>query len=579
MLGAMRLPRATSALVLLLDALTAACATHPANVVVVSLPTWYEDGGSYYQVSPDGQWALLAGRSGIRLATLSTGRVDTTVYRSRDEVRAAVGAAAESAWSAIAARSAGVPAAAQFGRSPDGSRVAYFVPGQDTLFAGPADRPKSYQLDGVITGFGWVPKGDLLYVLVLHPDGLSALDRINAETEAVQPIRDQLDAPPRPNTVAVSPDSRTLYLALASDTTPDPASRHRPGVRRDTDIYALDLGSGRLRPVAREPGDDIYPVVVGETLYWTQDRYADAIVILPAAGGEARPVLQGGMLPYWSADGKQLAYTTADYRLADWGLNLDAFVVAVDDSGRPTSSPAPIAAGYHEDFTPAWSPNGAWIAYHSHRPSTPVPLYESPGHTDDIYLRRPNAPMSQEIRLTDWGWETGMADWAPDGRHLVFDSWDQGGTPGLAKPWIVTVDTATGHLIDRRRLPLPGGVTGTRLASWSPRGDEIAFVAQEEPGRQALWVTSPEGRNARRLAEYDNWTYGGLDWTPDGQAIVFGALTGGRVQLFKIPRAGGTATPLTDDSACVMHPQVSPDGRWIAATRLLHEKVLRRAPL
>ena len=577
MLGAVKMPcRAVWALAL--DVLLAACATRPTTVVTLSLPTWYEDGGTYYDLSPDGQWALLAGRSGFRLVKLPAGQVDTVVYRSLDAVRAAVGARAESAWSAVESPRAELPPATQFQRSPDGSRVAYFIPGQDTLFAGPADHPKSYQLDGVVTGFGWVPKGDLLYVLLLRPDGLSALDRINLETQAVQPMREQLDAPPRSNRIAVSPDSRTLYLALASDTVPDPAVRHQPGAHRDTDIYALDLGSGELRPVVREPGDDIFPTIVGETLYWTHNRYSDAVVVLPAAGGEARPVIQGGMLPYWSADGKQLAYTSADYRLADWGLNLDAFVVSLNDSG-PTSPPTPIAAGYHEDFTPAWSPNGAWIAYHSHRPPTPLPLYDSPGHTDDIYLRRPNAPMSQEIRLTDWGGETGMADWAPDGRRLVFDSWDQGGPPGIAQPWIVTVDTATGRLVDRRRLPLPGGVTGTRLVSWSPKGDEIAFVAQEDPGRQALWVVSPEGRNPRRLVEYDNWTYGGLDWTPDGQTIVFGALASGRDQVFRIPRTGGVATPLTSDPASVMHPQVSPDGRWIAATRLLHRKLLWKVPL
>jgi Tol biopolymer transport system component len=564
---------------LALNSLILSCATRPTTVVTLSLPTWYEDGGAYYDVSPDGHWALLAGRSGIWLAKLPPGPTDTVAYPSLDPVRATVGPVETAAWSAVAPRTPELPANAQFRRSPDRSRVAYFVPGQDTLFAGPADRPWSFQLDGVITGLGWVPKGDLLYVLVLRPDGLSALDRINLDTQAVQPIREQLDAPPRSNNVAVSPDGRTLYLALASDTVPEPEARHRPDARRDTDIYALDLRSGRLRAVAREPGDDIYPMVAGETLYWTHNRYADAIVVLPAAGGEARAVLLGGMLPYWSADGARLAYTGADYRLADWGLNLDAFVVAVNDSGRPISRSTPIAAGYHEDFTPAWSPNGAWIAYHSHRPATPVPLYDSPGHTDDIYLRRPHAPMNQEIRLTDWGWETGMADWAPDGRHLVFDSWDQGGTPGIAKPWIVTVDTATGRLADRRRLPLPRGVAATRLASWSPKGDAIAFVAQERPGRQALWVTAPDGRGARRLVEYDNWTYGGLDWTPDGQSIVFGALAGGRVQIFKIRRTGTTATPLTSDSANVMHPQVSPDGRWIAATRLVHEKLLRRVPL
>ncbi len=540
--------------------LGSACTARPETAVTLSVPTWYEDGGSYYDVAPDGRRAVLAGRSGTWLVDLAARRADTAA-------------------SAPVPRPALVPPGASWRRSPDGARLAYFVPGQDTLFAGPADQPRSYQLDGAVTGFGWVPKGDVLYVLVLRPDGLSALDRINVETQAVQPTRERLDAPPRFNRIAISPDGRTLYLALASATVPDPADRHRPDARRDTDIYALDLRSGRLRAVAPDSGDDIYPIVVGDTLYWTHNHYADEVVILPADGGEVRPVIQRAMIPYWSADGKQLAYTNADYRLADWGLNLDAFVVSVNDSGRPIDSPRPIAAGYHEDFTPAWSPSGNWIAYHSHRPPTPVPMYDSPGHTDDIYLRRPNAPMSQEIRLTDWGWEIGMADWAPDGRRLLFDSWDQGGPPGIAKPWIVTLDTASGRLLDQRRLPLPREVRSTRLASWSPRGDEIAFVAQEGPRDQALWVTSPDGQRARKLVAYHNLTYAGLDWVPGGEAIVYGALAGDRIQLFRIPETGGSPTQLTQDPASVAHPQVSPNGRWIAATRLLHEKMLRRLRL
>jgi len=42
---------------------------------------------------------------------------------------------------------------------------------------------------------------------------------------------------------------------------------------------------------------------------------------------------------------------------------------------------------------------------------------------------------------------------------------------------------------------------------------------------------------------------------------------------------GGSAVQLTHDAANLLHPQVSPDGRWIAATRLEHRKSLNRKPL
>ncbi|MBI2614084.1 MAG: PD40 domain-containing protein [Gemmatimonadetes bacterium] len=556
-----------------------ACASGPETVYTLTPPTWFEDGWSFYDVSADGAWASYGARFGARLIDLKSGREDTTRYASPGALRAAGGPAGLIAWGGEAPSDLTVPEYAVTRLSPDGARLAYFVPGQTTLSAGPPGALQPYELDGVVTGVGWVTRGDLLYVLVWHPEGLSTLTRVNVETGAVQPIRERLDAPPRFNALAVSLDSRTVYLALASDALPAPADRHRPEADRDTDIYALDLASGRLRAVVEEPGDDFYPVIANGFLYWTHNDFTDEIVAVPADGGEARAVASGAQIPYFSSDGKQLAYTIGGWRIADWALNLDAAAVSVDDSARATAPPRPIVTGYHEDFTPAWSPDGRWLAYHSHRSRLPVPGYASAGSTDDIYLRRADAPMDTEIRLTDWGWEVGMADWSPDGRRLVFDSWDREGPAGVARPWIVTVDTATGRLVDQRRLALPRGVGGTLLASWSPAGDEIALVARETRDRQALWVVSVDGRSSRRVAELANTTYGGLDWTPDGGSLVYAALADGRLQLFRVARTGGAAIQLTRDRADLLHPQVSPDGRWVAATRMVHQKVLRRRKL
>jgi len=556
-----------------------ACAPSVETVYTLTPPTWFEDGWSYYAVSSDGAWAVYGARFGARLIGLGPGPADTNRHASPGALRAAGGPAALITWGGEPPPGVTVPENAVTRLSPGGTRLAVFLPGQTTLSAGPPDALRRYEMDGVVTGLGWVTLGDLLYVLVLHPDGLSTLNRINVETGTVHPMREGLDAPHRFNALAVSADSRAVYLALASDTVPAPADRHQPQAERDTDIYALDFANWRLQPVVDEPGDDFYPVIAGEYLYWTHNTFTDDVVAVPASGGEARVVVSGAQLPYWSPDGKELAYTIGGWRIADWALNLDAAAVAVDDSARATSPPRPVVTGYHEDFTPAWSPDGRWLAYHSHRASLPVPSYASPGSTDDIYLRRADAPMDAELRLTDWGWEVGMADWSPDSRRLVFDSWDRNGAAGVARPWIVTVDSATGGLTDRRRLTLPRGADGTLLASWSPKSEEIALMVRETSDRQALWIVSADGRTSRKVTEFTNTTYGGLDWSPDGQSLVYAALTGGRLQLFRVARTGGAATQLTREPADLLHPQVSPDGRWIAATRSVHGKVLRRLKL
>jgi Tol biopolymer transport system component len=271
-----------------------------------------------------------------------------------------------------------------------------------------------------------------------------------------------------------------------------------------------------------------------------------------------------------------MAFTYGGWRLADWALNLDAGVVGMDSQARRTSKMKPIITGYHEDFTPAWSPDGKWIAYHSHRSRTPVSFYEAAGSTDDLYLRRVSGEPSEEIRLTDFGWEDGVADWSPDSRQLVFDSWERGGPQGVSKPWIVTIDPSNGKRVRVERLPLPDPIKNATGESWSPKGDEIAFEERTEGNGRILWVVSTDGKRAEKLVEYTSSTYGGLDWMPDGKTIVYGALAGERMQLFAIPRSGGPPQQLTNDPANLMHPQVSPDGRWIACTRMAQSKEIRR---
>jgi Tol biopolymer transport system component len=88
-----------------------------------------------------------------------------------------------------------------------------------------------------------------------------------------------------------------------------------------------------------------------------------------------------------------------------------------------------------------------------------------------------------------------------------------------------------------------------------------------------------DGRSARKVVEYPLRTYGGVSWTPDGRTLVYPALVKGRMQLFAVSAAGGTPRQLTHDSANIFTPRVSPDGRLVAATRIMHRKEIWRMPL
>jgi hypothetical protein len=388
-----------------------------------------------------------------------------------------------------------------------------------------------------------------------------------------------LDAEAGGTTIAVAADGRRAYVALATDRTPMPEERHDPRADRDLDIYELDLVTGTRRVIASTTGDDANPLLVGGHLHWTSTRVTASVVALPINGGEPHSVADDAQAPTWHPNGRQIGYFYGDWRAADWALNWDGGALQVDSGAQPTSPPAPLIVGYHEDFPPVWSPNGRWFAYHSHRSNRPVASYADSGATDDIYLRAAGAPAAAEVRLTDFGLEAGSPDWSPDGTRLVFTSFDRSLGTRHSFPFVIGLDTAAGRATSSVRLPLPPALTGAEMAAWSPAGEEIAIEEAMPGGRHALWVIRSDGTAARKLVDYPMRTYGGVDWTPDGKTLIYTALSGNRMQLFAIPAAGGVPRRLTSGTAHLLHPQVSPDGRWIAATRLTHEIQVRRMAL
>jgi WD40-like Beta Propeller Repeat len=565
------------------------------TVYTISPPTWFEDGWSYYEVAADERLALFGARFGLRLIDLERGVEDSATLRGPlDKVISAqflVPAGlvrlgergSDTAWSVEydgTTRPSAIPSDATPRWAPGSRDVAFTRPSESGVFVGAPSNPTRYDLGGPVTGFAWSPKGDAVFAIVFdESSGLSSLVRIDVEDRTLTPLRASLDATYRFNSVGVSPDAQFVYLALAGAEVPDPELRHRPDADRDMDIYELEVATGQLRPKIVGPDDDFFPVVAGAYLYWSHNEMRDAVVVMPAEGGEATIVVDDAQIPMWSHDGTQIGFTFGGWRIADWALNLDAAVVDVDRDGLPVSDPVPVVVGYHEDFTPAWSPDGKWMAYHSHRSKGPVAAYGAEGATDDIYLLRVGAPVAEEVRLTDFGWEVGNADWAPDGRRLIFDSWERGGTPGVASPWIATIDTATGRLIALDELALPDGFGGTLFGAWSPARDEIAIVEGNEGTQQAIWIVSVDGGSSRKVLDFESATYGGVDWMPDGETIVYSALAGERMQVFSVHRDGSGARQLSHDDASLIHPQVSPDGRLIAATRVRRMMELRRVSL
>ena len=534
-----------------------------------SPPMWFDAYFSWLQVSADGERAVFDFTRLIDLGTgneLETAHGLDVAFRARfDRDGLIVGGQLgdEEGWFRPEADGAGppvrdatLPASFVFEPSPSGDRIAYLRRGTTLIIADRAEAggamtdPKEAPLPGSAAGLAWLPDGTRVAVYTMDDAGIGSLHLVDPTAGDVVTVARDLDGPSRSTGLSVSDDGRVVYLELAGPDAPMPDERHVPFADRDLDIWEVDLASGELRPVVQAPGEQLSPRVVDGALHWVsiETRSEVALIPMPDSPDERGPasgvgasrapriVASGAQLGTWRPDGRALGITIGDWRLADWALNLDGAVVEIDEEGQPEGDASVVIAGYHEDFSPVWSPDGTWIAYHSHRSDSPVAGYSAEGSSDDIYLRRADDPNAEELRLTDFGLEVGNPDWSPDGRRIVMDSWNEGGG---SSTWVLEIDPATGALLDRTRVPQPGDAIGRPAwAAWSPVRDEIAITFADFENSE-LWVMAPDGSDARRLAGWEGGLYGGLDWTADGEAVVYAAPVDGRYRLYGVARGGG----------------------------------------
>jgi Tol biopolymer transport system component len=222
--------------------------------------------------------------------------------------------------------------------------------------------------------------------------------------------------------------------------------------------------------------------------------------------------------PAWSPDGASVAFT----RTSD---KTDAVYVVTASGGKPRK----LGAGAN----PSWSPDGAAIAFERNRHVFVAPASGGPARD----LGAGTTPV-----------------WSPDGRSLAV------GGQGLR---VVPLEGGNARRLDWLRPDCDGHdaatAEGIGQPSWSHGGDTLAFVYYMAGcDTRTLAVTQSDGTNHRDLAE----TYfdGQPQWSADDKRIIF---IDGDDRLVATDLAG-SATPLLPDRR-VRSFALTPDGALAAA--------------
>jgi Tol biopolymer transport system component/DNA-binding winged helix-turn-helix (wHTH) protein len=427
------------------------------------------------------------------------------------------------------------------GDDADNPRFVETLPRRGYRFIGPVDKPSSpapssspleEPTERHLSRWGLVGVGVIMLVL-LCGIGIWRFARNHAEAQLpsieVVPLVGLTDLEFKP---AFSPDGNQVAFSIGGP--------ENPG------IYTTVVGGEKSLRLTSNSGDCCprWSPDGRQVAFFRTSHEGVAIYVIPAFGGTEHRLYSGPAGFFhraldWSPDAKILALTyTAPHKIHSC---LPSFSLP-DSTNRPL--PSPPSQSF--DYGPAFSPDGATVAFV--RGSVA-------GVVSDLYVV--SAAGGVPKRLThDNTWLYPPPTWTPDGRDIVFSS-TRG---GLFRLWRISASGGT-------PWPAAGAGVNAISPSISPKGNQLVYQQVRDDAR-SVWRLDlkdekhRQGPPAQVISER-GWK-GRPQFSPDGKRIVFESWRSGYFEIRACDINGSNCAQLTSLRGVAGAARWSPDGRYIA---------------
>lgn len=238
-------------------------------------------------------------------------------------------------------------------------------------------------------------------------------------------------------------------------------------------------------------------------------------------------------VPIIAAPGLESPDGLIAYEGFDANEKWDIFLIRPDGTGKLNLT----RSTQLQEASPAWSPDGARLAFTESTLSRPTLLVTTDAGGGD----RRVVPLDDELYPHS-------PTWSPDGSRLAFVGRAEGMRDDV---YVVNLD---GSGLVNRTSTMAGRAQSPR---WSPDGAKLLFVYDSGSGPLQLAVVGATSGNVVMLTD-DDIVHGSPAWSPDGTRILFSTQTYGFTQaLMTMPAGGGEPTLLLANATM---GRWSPDG-------------------